>query len=597
MRRMVAAPLLLAFAIGAAAAPPMAPPSSEEPPAPDLLFFAEGPSKLAHELHFRCASCHSDAETAGGFLLQPYDDLDRPPRPQLLHNYRAALRFLDPADPLRSPLVRKSLGEMNHGGGALYAGLSAKEVATLLDFALGATLKNLPPDAILPRKATGPVGEDLELDGTLSADRDGDPIGYRWSLIDRPDGSAAALADAESPQARLTPDEPGVYRVELRVHDGKLWSLPETLQVMATGRAASPPPSMEGEREGPPPASLFTGRLDSSRLRLVRRLHFDLKARGPTLEETAALLGRSHDDCVDLLLKEEETWQAWYEGQLYYFLLLDRFRPKDSPITTLPARLAKAEVGVPRALEEIVRSQFFSQRNPGNDTFVTVVLEQCLGMVVQKNLNVLEAGKKMYDGVAASFLGGKGNSQSDLVRIVFDQPACCEHLLRRAYLDLHGREPDKKMLAAEAARLREDPSAYATIVAGWLKAPAYTEAVARPRTKPEVPYVRALFLDVLGRLPTYEELRNVRNAFLSLADPTPIRLVMVRVLLESGEARTPASATDPERFVAEQFVRLLARAPSAKETDTFVQGLRNDPRVTPRLVLWTLLSSSEYQTY
>ncbi len=594
---MVAAPLLLAFAFGAVAAAPMAPPLPADAPAPDLLFFAEGQSKLARELHFRCASCHSDAETAGAFLLQPYDNLDRPPRPQLLHNFRAALRFLDPADPRRSPLVRKSLGEMNHGGGALYAGPSAREVATLLDFALGATLENLPPEAIAPRKATGAVGEELELDGTLSADRDGDPIAFRWTLVDRPDGSAASLTQAETPHARLRPDEPGVYRVELRVHDGKLWSLPENLQVMASGRAATAPPSMKGEREGPPPASIFTGRLDSSRLRLVRRLFFDLKARGPSLEETAAFLAKSHDECVELLLKDEETWQAWYEGQLYYFLLLDRFRPKDSPITTLPGRLARGESGVPRALEEIVRSQFFSQRNPGNDTFVTVVLEQCLGMVVQKNVNVLEAGKKMYDGAAATFLGGKGNSQSDLVRIVFDQAACFEHLLRRAYLDLHGREPDKKVLAAEAARLREDPAAYGTIVAAWLKAPAYTEAVARPRTKAEVPYVRALFLDLLGRLPTYEELRNVRNAFLSLADPTPIRLVMVRVLLESSEARTPGSATDPERFVAEQFVRLLARTPTPKESETFVQGLRNDPRVTPRLVLWTLLSSPEYQTY
>ncbi|MHC4409813.1 MAG: hypothetical protein ACYS0F_12505, partial [Planctomycetota bacterium] len=117
------------------------------------------------------------------------------------------------------------------------------------------------------------------------------------------------------------------------------------------------------------------------------------------------------------------------------------------------------------------------------------------------------------------------------------------------------------------------------------------------RTKPEIPYVRGLFVDALGRVPTYEELRNVRNAFLSLADPTPIRLVMGRVLLESAQARLPASVLEPEKFVKEQFLRLFARAPSARELNTFVTALKNDPDVTPRVVLWTLISSPEYQTY
>ena len=86
-------------------------------------------------------------------------------------------------------------------------------------------------------------------------------------------------------------------------------------------------------------------------------------------------------------------------------------------------------------------------------------------------------------------------------------------------------------------------------------------------------------------------------AFLSLADPTPIRLVMGRVLLESNEARIPASAVDPFRFVDEQFVRLLARPPTADERGAFARALKSDPNVTPRLVLLTLITSPEYQSY
>ena len=45
------------------------------------------------------------------------------------------------------------------------------------------------------------------------------------------------------------------------------------------------------------------------------------------------------------------------------------------------------------------------------------------------------------------------------------------------------------------------------------------------------------------------------------------------------------------------FLRLFARPPSTRELATFVKALENDPDVTPRVVLWTLISSPEYQTY
>ena len=129
-------------------------------------------------------------------------------------------------------------------------------------------------------------------------------------------------------------------------------------------------------------------------------MFFDLKRRTPRLDEIIAWHDRTHDEMVASFLKDEETWASWFEDQLFYFLLLDQFRPKEGRLTTLPARLTARKTTVPMALQEIVRSQYFGARNPGNDTFVTVVLEQCLGLVVQerKNLRVLETGKKMYDG-------------------------------------------------------------------------------------------------------------------------------------------------------------------------------------------------------
>jgi len=576
---------VLLTAVIAAAAPPV------EPAAPDLLYFTR---HVAAEIHTRCAGCHSDPESAGGFLLVPLADPAAPDPATVLKNFRTALRFLDPADPGRSPLLRRALGD-GHPGGGVYASAHAKEYEALLHFAMGATLDNGPPEAILGRRTETEVGRAVAIDGSLSGDPEGQELSYAWQLRERPEGSQAALA-GEAASATLTPDRPGVYRVELRVGDGRLWSLPAAMLVVALEPAPAAATKPAAGRPDAPPEKPFTQRrLDSQRLRLIRRLYFDLKWRSPRLEELEAWYGRSHEEMVDAFLADEETWRAWYEQQLFYFLLLDQFRPKEGRLTTIPARLAKGEITLERALEEIVRSQYFNARNPGNDTFVTVVLEQCLGLVVQerKNKSVLESGKKMYDGYRTKLFRETGDSQADFVRIVFAQPDFRRHLLRRTWKELHGTEIDAKALEAEveAARpLRET-------LAAWLNGKAYVEGAQAARMKPEIPYVRALFLDTLDRLPSYEELRNVRNAFLSLADPTPIRLVMGRVLLESDQARVPPSAIEAERFVGEQFLRLFARPPTERELTTFTHALTDEQSVTPRLVLWTLISSPEYQTY
>jgi hypothetical protein len=574
--------LALAAAVPALPAPP------DSPAAPDLLYFTK---KVVPDLNARCASCHSDPESAGGkFMLEPLGDPAEPER--ILRNFRSALSKLEPHDPARSPLLLRALGE-GHPAGAVYATRTSPEYEALLHFAMGATLGNRPPEAIVGPRHEAETGKEVVLDGGLSADPDGGELAYRWRLVDRPPGSRAEIAQGDAKAARFVPDAAGVYRVELRVADDSLWSLP----AMAAVVAHAPAPRTTAGTEAPP--SLLDRALDPARLRMIRRLHFDLRWRGPRLEEFAQWHDKPHEEMVRAFLRDEETWNAWFEGQLYYFLLLDSFRPKEGALTTIPLRIAKGELTVPRAVEEIVRSQYFNARNPGNDTFVTVVLEQCLGMTVQEKRNqpVLEAGKRMYDGYKAKVFKQDGDSQADFVRIVFAQPDLYRHLLRRTWRDLHGSEIDPKRLEEWATACGARPEAFQALLEEWLTGPAYVEGAARPRMKSEIPYVRALFLDTLDRLPDYDELRNVRNAFLSLADPTPIRLVMGRVLLESGQARIPASAVTPPRFIEEQFVRLLGRQPTEKERASFVEALKTDPQVTPRVVLLTLISSPEYQTY
>jgi hypothetical protein len=578
LRGLLGAFLGLSWAVAAIAAPA----GADAPAAPDLLFFSK---RVAPDLQARCASCHSDPQGAGAkFLLEPIGET--PDSEAVTRNFRSALAQLEPHDPARSKLLLCALGE-GHPAGAVYASRSAPDFETLLHFALGATLENRPPEAIVEPRRDAVAGTEVMLDGALSADPDGSKLTYRWLVVDRPPGSRAELMAADGKAARLVPDVAGAYRVELRVSDGALWSLPALAAISARAPETRTTSGAPSTKQG------FTDRrLDPKRLRLIRRLFYDLKCRGPRLEEIEAWYDTPHAEMVRAFLRDEETWREWFEGQLYYFLLLDSFRPREGPLMVLPVQLAKGEIGVPRAVEQIVRSQYFNARNPGNDTFVTVVLEQCLGMTVQdrRNIPTLEAGKRMYDGYKAKVFKEEGNSQADFVRIVFAQPDVHRHLLRRTWRDLVGADVDP-------GKLEQWTEDFAALVEEWLVSPAYVEGAGTPRMKGEIAYVRALFLDLLDRLPDYDELRNVRNAFLSLADPTPIRLVMGRVLLESSGARVPASAVDATRFVDEQFVRLLARPPTAKERAVFVESLKSDPQVTPRLVLLTLISSPEYQSY
>jgi hypothetical protein len=264
--------------------------------------------------------------------------------------------------------------------------------------------------------------------------------------------------------------------------------------------------------------------------------------------------------------------------------------------------LAAGKVSVREALRQVVSSQFFNSRNPGNDTFVTVVLEQLLGMTVQKEAATLEAGKRMYDGYAATFLGRNGSSQADLVRLAVEHEGFEPFFLERRFTAIFGDGPPKKRLAADAARLRADPLAWPAIVSDWLTSQAYEERVARPRPKSDRVFVRSLFADLLGRVPEYQEFRRCRNALLALSDSRPLRSVLIKMMLDAGLGDAgSAAAKDPAAFVTDRYLHLLARPPTQAELDGFVKELQGGKAgqsgTGAKLVLRALLTHAEYQTY
>lgn len=91
--------------------------------------------------------------------------------------------------------------------------------------------ENSPPIADAGVDQSVAVGDEVQLDGSGSSDVDGDPLTYRWSLVVRPIGSAAALDDPAAVAPRLHVDVPGVYVAQLIVNDGATDSDPDTVTI------------------------------------------------------------------------------------------------------------------------------------------------------------------------------------------------------------------------------------------------------------------------------------------------------------------------------------------------------------------------------
>jgi hypothetical protein len=78
------------------------------------------------------------------------------------------------------------------------------------------------------------LGQAVSLGGTASSDPDGDTISYQWTVISKPDGSAASLTDATSATASITPDVSGTYELTLTVSDFLDAGTPVTVSFVAS---------------------------------------------------------------------------------------------------------------------------------------------------------------------------------------------------------------------------------------------------------------------------------------------------------------------------------------------------------------------------
>ena len=139
---------------------------------------------------------------------------------------------------------------------------------------------------------------------------------------------------------------------------------------------------------------------------------------------------------------------------------------------------------------------------------------------------------------------------------------------------------------------------YADLMREWLASPAYEVRLQQRRVQPNRLFVRSLFVDLLGRLPSIEEEARMRNALDGLSDSGPLRSVLARLLIDSGTAEIPErdEIADPTSWVAGLFERLLGRPAEEQELAVFVKSF-HDPDCKPGTVVYAIVSHPEYHSY
>jgi len=73
--------------------------------------------------------------------------------------------------------------------------------------------------------------QSVTLDGSASADANGDSLTFLWTLVERPAGSMAALDDPTSIRPSFLVDRAGTFRARLVVNDGQINSAPDEVSV------------------------------------------------------------------------------------------------------------------------------------------------------------------------------------------------------------------------------------------------------------------------------------------------------------------------------------------------------------------------------
>ncbi|MBI5136620.1 MAG: FG-GAP repeat protein [Nitrospirae bacterium] len=105
---------------------------------------------------------------------------------------------------------------------------------------------NRPPVANAGLARTIAVNNQVVLDGAASADPDGDPLTYLWTVDAQPAGAAVVLSSTTAPRPTFTPTVAGIHDFSLTVSDGARTSAPATVRITVSAAPNQAPAANAG---------------------------------------------------------------------------------------------------------------------------------------------------------------------------------------------------------------------------------------------------------------------------------------------------------------------------------------------------------------
>lgn len=117
---------------------------------------------------------------------------------------------------------------------------------------VSAAVADQPPTADAGPDQTVTLGETVQLDGTGSQDPEGGDLTYEWTIESAPEGSEAALSDADTPDPSFVPDLEGTYTLRLTVTDPQGSSASDTVVIEVEAPNQPPVADAGPDRSGAP---------------------------------------------------------------------------------------------------------------------------------------------------------------------------------------------------------------------------------------------------------------------------------------------------------------------------------------------------------
>jgi fibro-slime domain-containing protein len=103
------------------------------------------------------------------------------------------------------------------------------------------------PENTAPVANAGPdqnvyTGSTVSLDGSGSSDADGNPLTYRWTVVDQPASANIQLVDAETLTPSFAASHDGTYTIQLVVNDGYVDSAADSVSIIAAAEVINQAP-------------------------------------------------------------------------------------------------------------------------------------------------------------------------------------------------------------------------------------------------------------------------------------------------------------------------------------------------------------------